>query len=411
MGPSELQQVTLIGRHSVRAPLPGEIEYAAPYVTQPWPQWDVAPSQLSEHGRRLCRNLGHWWREFYCPLLQEASAPQDWIYTRADSLQRDVDTGREWLRGMLREAADAVEVEHHPITEPTTYDPLFLPICSGMVKVEGVREAMLGRMGGSIDNAVRSIERPLELIEQVFGKTIRQPELYGGRNEILEDGTIHGTLYLAQIASDMFIMQYANGWPLYKVAWGRVDHGDLLDIARTRAFVDNLLMRAPAYSRAQASNLMAHVLAGMEQRVRGEAIEGMPFGPQKRLVAYFGHDTNVEAIGALLGISWIPRGWVQYQAPPTGQHVFELHRDREAGGWFVRMFFVSPTMLQMSSGCDLDLKMPPSRCPISLSDHQRSMTVFDVPWEVFRAGVRYRLDPSAVSPDIADWIADIPVAV
>jgi hypothetical protein len=160
MPDSVLKQVTFVGRHSVRSPLPGEIEYAAPYITQPWPSWDVAHSQLSEHGRKVARNMGRWWKIHYGPQLAGSDRPKDWIYSRADCLQRDVDTGDEFFDGFLGKDHNDIEVESDPITTPDSYDPLFMPIHTGMVKVTGLRDAMLGRMGGNVDNAIR-VHRPV----------------------------------------------------------------------------------------------------------------------------------------------------------------------------------------------------------------------------------------------------------
>jgi len=211
-------------------------------------------------------------------------------------------------------------------------------------------------------------------------------------------------------------MQRANGFPLYKVAWGRIDEGDLLDIARTRAFVDNLLMRTPTYCRAQASNLLAHVLAGMEQCVDGKHLPSrpLPFGPNKRLIAYFGHDTNVEAIGGLMGTSWIPNGWVQYQSPPVGQHVFELRKKQDTRpkeGWFVRVYFISLTMDQMATGCRVDEDYPPSMCPVSIGDRSVLHSSFDIPFDAFRMGLRFFIDPYAVHSDLAGWLMGLPLPI
>ncbi|RME22968.1 MAG: hypothetical protein D6798_14520 [Deltaproteobacteria bacterium] len=404
MSDSELVQVTFISRHSVRAPLQSELDAVAPFVTRPWPEWDVPAAQLSAHGRAICRHLGRWWRDFYGPQLSASGPPSDWIYLRADSLQRDIDTGVEWLRGFLGDDADTVPVDHLPLGESTTYDPIFMPITTGMVQVGDVRTSLLGRMGGSLDTAIRSIRRPLKLIQDVLGTAIVQPELYGVANEIEADGTVRGTLMVAQIASDMFIMQRADGWDMQKVAWGRIDQADLLDIARTRAFVDNLLMRSPMYARAQASNLLAHILAGMDQAITGRQVPGMPFGPEKRLVGWIGHDTNVEAVGSLLGVSWIPDGWVQFQAPPAGAHVFELRRDRHSDRYFVRLYFVSMTLDQMALGAPLTLESPPGRGQMSFPHHDRFRSYFDIPFPDFRLLAGVRIDPRAVSGELGGFL-------
>ncbi len=404
--PSQLKQVQFVSRHTVRSPLPGEMEQIKEFVTQPWPEWDVPLGHVSEHGRWLAKNLGSWWRKHYGPRMEIQPGhpdPSRWVFVHANSVPRCVDTANAWLDGGMGTTDHEVAVHHEPIKEKTEYDPLYMPVYTGKVKVSGVRHAVLGRMGGDPQNAIESIMRSLELIQRVFGTAICSPELYGHENEVLETGDCTGTLRVAQVASDMFIMQRANGWTMSKVAWGRLDPHELLDVARARVFVDGLLMEAPQYCEYQASNLMARVLAGMDQLVNGRDVDALPHDGDKRLIGYFGHDTNIEALAGLLGVSWIPRGWVQNQSPPAGQLVFELHQ-ADDGEWFVRLYFVTLTLEQMAYGVTVSPERPPSRCPLSMK-HKSRADSFDIPYLEFRHEVVERLEPDAITdPRLALWV-------
>jgi 4-phytase/acid phosphatase len=404
---SELLQVTLLSRHGVRAPLTEELGYLEPFVDLPWPGWETAPAMLTEHGGRLAAYLGAWYAERYRDRLDTGGRePGDWIYLRADSLERCVQTAERWLAGFLAQHEPAVPVHHLPLEEPTRYDPLFLPIDSGMVQIHGLDEAIAGRIGGSLWHAIESLSGPLSRLQEALGGPVFSPEIYGEPNTITPDGDIRGTLKLAQFAADIFVLQHANGWPIEKVAWGRLDRKGLLDIERARIFTDNLANRSTAYARGGASYLMAQILAGMAQCVSGRRIGGLPFSPATRLVGYFGHDTNIQTLGGLLNLSWVPASFVMNQAPPACALVFELHRDEDSGEHFVRLWFVTATLEQMYQGTLLSAATPPSCGPLGLAHERGLRTSLDIPFDELERIVRAAVDPEAVGDELAAWLRD-----
>jgi 4-phytase/acid phosphatase len=375
-----------------------------PFISLPWPEWDVPPGHLSAHGCRLIEILGGWLGGQYLEELGGGDPPEQWAYIRADSLDRTVQTARHWLKGFLGVEEPGVTIHHLKVEEPkTVYDPVFLPIDGGMVEVGGVDEAVHGQICGDLWSTIESLRGPLALMQKALGGPVFSPEIYGKKNEILADGTITGTLELAQMASDIFVLQFANGWPIEKVAWGRINRSELLDIERARIFTDNLINRAPAYARAQASNLMAHIAAGMEQVVTGESVEAVPFGAETKLVGYFGHDTNIQTIGGLLRLSWLPESFVQDQAPPGCEQLFELRQDEESGEFFVRLYFVAATLDQMNQASPLSGANPPGFGPIAIPHVSGLGTSLDVPYDEFLRVVSRAIALEAVDGDLAEW--------
>lgn len=404
---SELLQVTLLSRHGVRAPLNEELSTLEPFVDLPWPHWNAAPAMLTDHGKRLVELLGGWYAAHYRARLEPpGSAPTDWIHAHADSLDRCVQTAERWLSGFLGEAGPEVPIKHQPVTHPTRYDPLFLPIESGKVEVQGLGDAVRGRLGGDLWTAIESLRGPLSAVQRALGGPVFSPEIYGDENSIGDDGSIRGTLQLAGFASDLFVLQHANGWPMEKVAWGRIDRTALLDIERARIFGDNLVARAPAYARGNCSNLLTQVLAGMHQTLSGERVDALAFGPATRLIGYFGHDTNIQTLGGLLHLSWIASGFVQDQAPPACAHVFELHCDRSSGEPFVRLWFITATLEQMFRATELTKHTPPSLSPLGLAHRSELRTSLDVPFDEFDRIARAAIEPTAISPELAVWLGD-----
>jgi 4-phytase/acid phosphatase len=407
---SRLRQVAFVSRHGVRSPLPSEIDYMTPFTTHPWPEWEAPPACLTPHAETLAENLGAWYGEHYHPLLGSRDRPPaDWMYVSADSLERCVTTARCWLKGFLNTQDPQIGVEHREIDENRTeYDPLYLPVEAGMVQVHGAGEAVRGQIGDDLWGAIRSLSGPLSLVQKALGGAVFSPELYGIKNEVLDDGTITGTLELGQMASDIFVLQHANGWPIEKVAWGRVSARDLLDIERARIFADNIICRSPAYARADASNRAAHILTGFHQHIDDDPIPGLPFSPEKRMVAYFGHDTNIQTLGGLLRISWLPESFVQDQTPPACALVFELHQDLDTKEHFVRLWFVTAKLEQMTTAATLTALDPPARGPIGLPHTRELKTALDVPFEEFDQVIREVIALAGVKAEIAAWIESGP---
>lgn len=405
--PSELRHVTFLSRHGVRSPTQGEIDYLTPFAQLPLPKWDVPPGRLSSHGQRNVRHLGDWYGQHYGPLLAPAGDPpaSEWIHVHADKIQRDIHTAEIWLKGFLGTDDSGVAVHHLPLDDLQPYDPVFLGIDSGAVKIAGLGELVRGRIGEDVEAVILSFRSPIKAMQDALGSAICQPELYGSVNAVNDDGSISGTLFIAQILSDIFILEHANGWTFDRVAWGRIDADVLHEIAGVRTFVDRLLGRAPAYCRAQSSNMAAHLLAGLEQAVTGQSCPALDFGHETRIAAYFGHDTGVQSLGGLLNLEWQSQTFVANQTPPAGALLFELHRDTATGGHFVRLWYVVATLDQMFHSTPLSPEYPPSRTRVGLPRASGLGTSLDVPWAEFRASLSKAIDFDCVSKELASWLA------
>src|ERR1700761_1492670 len=94
--PGRLKMVIIVTRHGVRSPT-GKKEQLNQYSSQPWPDWDVPPGNLTAQGARLMTIFGGWYR---LSLAQQgllastgcADAAHASFYS--DSDQRTVETGK-----------------------------------------------------------------------------------------------------------------------------------------------------------------------------------------------------------------------------------------------------------------------------------------------------------------------------
>src|SRR5262249_5509867 len=124
---SKLVYVVILSRHGVRSPTASN-EAISQYAAEPWPDWGVAPAELTPHGRKLTEILGAWYRAWLADdgLLPETGCkPASAIHVRADVDQRTRESARALSSGMFPGCTIQVQVVS------AGADPLFHPISAG----------------------------------------------------------------------------------------------------------------------------------------------------------------------------------------------------------------------------------------------------------------------------------------
>lgn len=123
----QLQQVLMMSRHNLRAPLANNGSVLEQSTPKPWPQWDVPGGQLTTKGGVLEIYMGHYMREWLAEqgMVKSGECPApDTVYTYANSLQRTVATARFFVTG----AFPGCDVPVHHQEKMGTMDPTFNPV-------------------------------------------------------------------------------------------------------------------------------------------------------------------------------------------------------------------------------------------------------------------------------------------
>lgn len=191
----------------------------------------------------------------------------------------------------------------------------------------------------------------------------------------------------------MFLLEYAEGMPQSALGWGRLTKEKLLQIVELHTAYADLARRTPYLARARGSNLLAHILASLEQAASGKPVAGALGPPGGVLAILAGHDTNLSNLSGMLDLSWNVPGQSAGDTPPESALIFSLWRESAGGASFVKLEFVTPTLDQMRHLEPLTLRSPPARVPVPVPACGSPLPDGGCPWPAFRTAIQKAIDP------------------
>jgi 4-phytase/acid phosphatase len=385
----ELKYAVIVSRHGVRSPT-WDTARLNDYATQAWPDWGVAPGELTPHGRAGVKLMGAYYRTWLSQAgLFGADSCRDAarIYIRADSGQRTRETGRALAESLLPGCEIPVAVE------AAGKDPLFGGV--GKADPELAAQAVRERLGPA---AVLTKYAPAfdTLTRILSGEGIPHRKLMAaGPGEGGDGGgaDVPRPLATASTLSEVLLLEYTEGLPESSLGWGRLTKERLLQVMELHTAYADLARRTPYLARVRGSNLLAHILASLEQASSGKPVAGALGQPGGTLAILAGHDTNLSNLSGMLDLSWRVPGQVADDTPPESALIFSLWREGAGGGWFVKLEFVTPSLDQMRRLEPLTLDSPPARVPLAIPACGSPRADGGCPWPAFRAAMQKAIDP------------------
>jgi 4-phytase/acid phosphatase len=389
----ELRYVAIVSRHGVRSPT-GTAAQLNQYSAAPWPDWGVAPGELTAHGAKLMRQFGAWYRSYLASqgLLNSAGCGDTGrIYVWADTDQRTRATADALADGM----APGCPATVHALKGDAN-DPLFNPLAAGIghASREIARAAVLGRVGNNPQELAELYRPAFAELGRILGKPLAVTPIAvtAGQGDNLVD--ITGTLRIASTLTENLLLEYANGMTGGNLGWGRLNAENLRRILVLHTAYADLARRTPYLARARGSNLLARVLDSLRQAASGKAASLALGKPGDRVLVIAGHDTNLSNISGMLGLSWVLSGHAADDTPPGGALVFELWRTADA--YSVRTYYTAQTLGQMHRGVAPTLAAPPLRAPVFIPGCGTAAEGFACEWGAFEKVVEASIDRSAV---------------
>lgn len=408
---TQLKQVIIFGRHSVRSPiLPNSTLNTL--SAQPFPMFSVPPGYLTANGAALETMLGGYYRLWLTQeklLTGNDSADAASVYFRSNVIERTIVTAQSFASGLLPTAN--VNVNYYG---PTESDPLFDPVGAGVSRLDQklAVAAVRGRLGGNPQSLASAYAPELALTRSVLfnypvGETPAPATPQGAVDvttipfDIAEAGQSGwpvdpGGLTMVFDAVDPFIMQYAEGLPASDVAWGLLTAGGISQTLRLYSLVLDLEFRTPYLARTQSSNLASHVVRSLVQAATGNAMTGALGNPSTKAIVLIASDAHVTGLASLFHVDWLLPGYPADYCAPGGALVLELRQSQSTGEYIVRAAYVAQTMDQLRNRTALTLAAPPARAPVFIPGCSMRNATFDCSLAHFVTVARESIDLRSV---------------
>lgn len=402
-----LKQIIIFGRHSIRSATL-EPSILAQFSANTYPPFaGVQTGYLTPNGREAARLLGSYFHDY---LLHEGlltgSAPTDLSrsYFRANSIQRSNITAAKFGEGLIPGAT--IPVHSY---ELGTADPVFDPVAANVVTIDADRAVtdVLGIYGSGAALA-SAYSGELSLIRGVLSppgsvdptSQTSNPFTLAAYIPITNaGGSINlGGLALTNDATDPFVMQYADGFALEDVAWGKLSLDALSQQTRLNTLQINIEMRLPYVNQVQSSNAASHVLRSMIQAVSGRDQRGA-FGDHKsKVLVIISSDYYVAGLAGLLGLHWTLPGYQPDFIGPGGALVFELRQYNISKEYLVRVFYTGQTFDQLRNLTSLTLEEPPATMQLAIPGGSNSNGDLDVKGATFQKLLSEAIGQEYVQP-------------
>ena len=344
----------MLWRHGLRAPLPPEAA-AEPRAGEAWPAWSTPPSLLTPHGRAALALSGQYQRAMLqsAGLLPVRGCPAaGQVFVWANTVDRTIASG-----DVLAEALApgcGTPVRHLPMGET---DPLFNPIEAGAVDFDAEQAVrVINRETGGVQALVAPEGAAVRAMQRVLGCDERRPEerctLQAAQAGLRPgaDGrglALRGPIDVASGTAQVLALQYAEGLPLGEVGWGRAGLAEIASVSRLHALLFEVYAR-PSY--------MAQRIAGpLSRRLLDQLL-----APQAPPVSLFiGHDNNIAALTALLGVSFQFTGYGRNDPPVGSVLLLERLRDTATGRRYLRLRYEAQSLDQLRGLTPLTPRSPP----------------------------------------------------
>jgi 4-phytase/acid phosphatase len=191
-------------------------------------------------------------------------------------------------------------------------------------------------------------------------------------------------------------MQYADGFPLDQVAWGRLSSDTLSQQTRIANLYFRIQLLSPYLNQLQSSNLASHLLRTMKQAVRGRNTRGAFGTARTRLIVIISSDAYLAGLAGLLRLHWQLPGYQPDFCSPGGALVIELRRSNSTQEYLVRVFYTGQTLDQLRDLTPLTLENPPATMQLLVPGGSNSATDLDVQFKTFRKLIEGAIEPSYV---------------
>lgn len=375
----QLQQVLLMSRHNLRAPLANNGSVLEQSTARSWPEWDVPGGHLTTKGGVLEVYMGHYMREWLAQqgLVRSGECPTaQSVYAYANSLQRTVATAQFFITG----AFPGCDVPVHHQEKMGTMDPTFNPVItndSPAFQRAALRAMENQREHYKLNESYRLLEQVTAFADSPVCREKQQCDLTAAKDKFSanasEEPGVSGPLKVGNSLVDAFTLQYYEGFPLDQVAWGQIKSDKQWQVlSQLKNGYQDTLFTSPEVARNVAAPLVKYI----QKALVGEAVQG----PKVTLLV--GHDSNIASLLTALDFRPYQLPGQHERTPIGGKIMFQRWHDAGANRELMKVEYVYQSSEQLRNGEKLSLQQPPQRVTLQLAGCPIDANGF-CPWDKF----------------------------
>lgn len=374
-----LEQVVALSRHGIRAPLVNYGDALAEATPQKWPVWQTGGGLLTPKGGDVERHVGRYFQQWLAQsgLIPKEGCPADQqVFIYANSLPRTIDTAKAFIAGAF--PACRIDVVHQAAVG--TMDPTFNPIITAEVTA-GFKQNALNSINrhagdGGIDGLNLRLKPNYLLLETVLDyrqstacRRDKACDLSAQPSSVTlitgKEPGINGALRTATGATDAFMLQYYEGFPLKDVAWGKVTTDkQWRQLETIKNLYHETLFGSPAIAANAAKPLLGFIAGALDVKPAADA--NQQAAQRAKLTLLTGHDSNIASLLAALRTNDYQLPGQFERTPISGAVVFQRWHDAIQKRDLIKIEYIYPTAVQIRNTSALSLSTPPQRVTLSI---------------------------------------------
>jgi len=360
----QLEQVLIMSRHNLRAPLANNGSVLEQSTPNKWPKWDVPGGQLTTKGGVLEVYMGHYMREWLAEqkLVTSGECPTgNSVYAYANSLQRTVATAQFFITG----AFPGCDVPVHHQEKMGTMDPVFNPVItddSAAFDQQAVQAMNTKRKEFQLNESYQLLEKITDYQAAPACKEKQQCSLTGAQDtfsaKYQQEPGVSGPLKVGNSLVDAFTLQYYEGFPMDQVAWGEIKTDQQWRVlSKLKNSYQDSLFTSPEVARNVAAPLIGYIGNVLVNDTAKAA----------KVTLMVGHDSNIASL--LTALDFKPyQLHDQYERTPIGgKIVFQRWHDTTGNRELMKIEYVYQSTQQLRNADVLTLQSPPQRVTLELA--------------------------------------------
>lgn len=360
----QLQQVLIMSRHNLRAPLANNGSVLEQSTPSQWPEWDVPGGQLTTKGGVLEVYMGHYMREWLADegmVKAGECPPANNVYAYANSLQRTVATAQFFITG----AFPGCDVPVHHQEQMGTMDPTFNPVItdnSPAFKEKALKAMEAERQKMQLSESYKLLEQMTHYADSPSCKEKQVCDLSEAKDifsaDYQKEPGVSGPLKVGNSLVDAFTLQYYEGFPMDQVAWGEIKTDQQWRLlSKLKNGYQDSLFTSPEVARNVAKPLVKYIDNAL---VTDQA-------KAPKITVLVGHDSNIASL--LTALDFKPyQLHDQYERTPIGgKIVFQRWHDINGNRDLMKIEYVYQSAEQLRNADVLTLKSPAQRVTLELT--------------------------------------------